>query len=346
VVAALARQNVNLLQPTRIAFVDSHTEGEPTRLVFDGAPLLPSTSSQHVATAAQQRDQLRQHDWFRQLVVLEPRGHEAIVGAVLLPASNKQCVAGVVFINNTGYLGMCGHGLIGVAVSLHHLGRIPLGTHQIETPVGIVHVHLRSANEAAITNVPSHRSQKQVAVHVNGYGAVVGDVAWGGNWFFLVNDPPCALAVPNLRQLIDTADAIRNALLQAGIRGDDGAPIDHIEFFSAAADPKANSRNFVYCPGGAYDRSPCGTGTSAKLACLASDGKLDEGSIWVQESIIGSRFEATFQRGQNGAILPTIIGRAYVCSEGTLVSQPDDPFRWGIAATASTDPLTATGGPT
>lgn len=308
-----------------IRVVDSHTEGEPTRVVLSGGPDLGrgplGERLRRFRTTA---------DDFRRAVILEPRGSEALVGALLCESDDPRCAAGVIFFNNAGYLGMCGHGTIGVAATLAYLGRIKLGDYRIETPVGIVAVSLRSANEVAIENVPSYRHRAKVTVEVESLGAVVGDIAWGGNWFFLVENSPYELTAGNIRSLNDAAHKIRLALRRQRITGDDGTEIDHVEFFGPAHAADADSRNFVYCPGAAFDRSPCGTGTSAKLACLAADGKLKPGATWIQESIVGSRFTASYRVDAAGRVIPTISGRAYICAETTLVRQPNDPFRDGI----------------
>ena len=306
-------------------FIDSHTEGEPTRVIIDGGPDLGS------GTLTERRNRFRETaDQFRQCAINEPRGWDAVVGALLCEPTDTSCAAGVIFFNNTGYLNMCGHGAIGVAVTLHYLGRIGLGVQRLETPVGIVEVNLLSPNEVSIENVPSYRHRSKVSVDVEQLGIVTGDIAWGGNWFFLVEESPAPLTLDNLRSLSDAARLVRNALERDGITGADGQEIDHIEFFGPAQSPDAHSRNFVYCPGGAYDRSPCGTGTSAKLACLAADGKLAAGENWIQESIIGSRFTGSYRSASDETIIPTITGTAYVCSEGTLIQQAGDPFPNGI----------------
>lgn len=318
-----------------IKYVDSHTAGEPTRVVIAGAPDLGK------GPVSAQLARLRMYDGFRKTVILEPRGWDALVGAVLCESADSQCVAGVIFINNTGYLNMCGHGTIGLAVTLHHLGKIGLGKHLIETPVGIVEIDLLGPNEVAVENVPSYRLQKRREVQVDGLGTVVGDIAWGGNWFFLVEKSLVSLVVDHLRTLTDAAEQIRKALRAQQITGANGAEIDHIEFFESPPNSSANSRNYVYCPGGAFDRSPCGTGTSAKVACLAADGKLQPGEVWVQESIIGSQFRASYRLGNDGRIIPRIVGRAYVCSEGTLWQHPEDPFRTGISFSGDGESPTA-----
>ncbi len=305
--------------------IDSHTEGEPTRLIVSGGPDLGSgpLDERRARFAAE-------FDNVRSFAVNEPRGSDAVVGALLCDPVDPACAAGLIFFNNVGYLGMCGHGTIGAAVTLAHMGRIGPGTHRFETPVGEVTVELLGRNEVEIENVPSWRYRKDVAVAVDGLGTVVGDIAWGGNWFFLVGTPPLPLVMGNIQDLTRAADAIARALETAGVTGADGGKIDHVEFFGPPRDPAADSRNFVLCPGGAYDRSPCGTGTSAKLACLAADGKLGTGETWIQESIVGSRFAAQYRPGPEGRIVPRIRGRAYVVAEATLLRDPEDPFADGM----------------
>lgn len=310
--------------------IDSHTEGEPTRVIVEGGPSLGSGP-----LAERVRKFRETADEFRRAAILEPRGSEALVGALLCEPVDSTCATGVIFFNNSGYLGMCGHGAIGVAVTLRHLGRIACGTHQFETPVGIVKVDLLDDHRVSIENVPSYRHLAKASVDVDGIGVVTGDVAWGGNWFFLVDGSPVALTTANVRTLTDFAERVRHQLRADNITGADGEEIDHIEFFGPPHAADAHSRNFVYCPGGAYDRSPCGTGTSAKLACLAADGKLKAGEPWVQESIISSRFTGTYRVGSDGRIIATITGNAYICSEATLIQQPGDPLAHGIPATGA-----------
>lgn len=310
-----------------IDFVDSHTAGEPTRVVLSGGPDLGGGTLPECL-----RRLAAEHDSFRSAVVNEPRGSDVLVGALLVEPRGQDCATGVIFFNNVGYLGMCGHGTIGVVATLAHLGRIRPGHHRIETPVGTVSAWLRDNGDVTVENVVSYRHRRDVQVHVPGIGPVRGDVAWGGNWFFLVDAPPVELTLSNCEQLTDYAWAIRRALQQHNITGADGAEIDHIEL--SAPTPGADSRNFVLCPGKAYDRSPCGTGTSAKLACLAGDGKLMPGRVWRQEGILGLAFDASY-RTENGSphrIVPSITGRAHVTAQGRLILGPDDPFRAGIRA--------------
>jgi 4-hydroxyproline epimerase len=309
-----------------IEILDTHTGGEPTRLVLAGGPDLGAGPLSERLKRFRDR-----FDSFRSAVVNEPRGSDVMVGALLCPPHDPGCSAGVIFFNNVGYLGMCGHGTIGVAIALAHLGRMQPGCHRLETPVGIVAVTLEDACHAAIDNVPSRRKDKNVSVTVPGLGRITGDVAWGGNWFFLVEDHQEKIAPDHVERLTDVAWRIRKALAARGITGDGGAVIDHIELFGPPTLPGADSKNFVLCPGKAYDRSPCGTGTSAKLACLVADGKFGEGRLWRQESIIGSMFEGSVRIVQ-GEIVPRIRGSAYVTAHGTLYVQEDDPLAWGIRA--------------
>jgi 4-hydroxyproline epimerase len=307
--------------------IDSHTEGEPTRVIVAGGPELGSgTLQERIARFADEFDHVRR------TVILEPRGSDALVGALLCQPTRDDCVAGVLFFNNTGYLGMCGHGTIGTAVTLAHLGKIGHGISKLETPVGVVSVNLLDKNTVTVNNVASYRHRKGAKVTVPEIGEVTGDIAWGGNWFFLIKDSPLPICLENERALTDLALKVMQALQQQGITGRNGGVIDHVEFFSDAEAPDANSRNFVLCPGGAYDRSPCGTGTSAKLACLADDGVLAPDTDWVQESVIGSRFVARYSINAQNEIIPSITGRAFICAETTLVQQAGDPFAEGISA--------------
>ena len=310
--------------------IDSHTEGEPTRLIIEGGPDLG-----HGSMAERVQLFAAEHDRFRSFAVNEPRGHDAVVGALLCAPVNPASTAGLIFFNNVGYLGMCGHGAMGAAVTLAHMGRISLGDHCFETPVGEIQVTLLSPNEVEIENVPSYRWRANVQVQVQGLGSVVGDIAWGGNWFFLVSQAPYALQLAHIGALTQAAQAITEALERCGITGAEGARIDHIEFFSTPSNSAHHSRNFVLCPGGAYDRSPCGTGTSAKLACLAADQALGEGQLWIQESILGSRFQASYTRGESGRVIPRIRGRAFVVAEAELLRDDEDPFADGIRAASA-----------
>jgi 4-hydroxyproline epimerase len=304
-----------------IRVIDSHTAGEPTRTVVDGGPDLGTGPLDERARIFREN-----FDTYRSAIVNEPRGSDAMVGALLCAPARADCQIGVIFFNNVGPLGMCGHGTIGVVASLAHAGRLQPGSLRIDTPVGPVDAMLHANGEVEVANVPSYRSVRAAAVDVPGIGTVTGDVAWGGNWFFLAQTDR-AIELSQVEALTDFSWRIRQAVNSQGY-----PDVDHVELFGAARLPGAHARNFVLCPGRAYDRSPCGTGTSAKLACLAAEGKLAEGEEWVQESVIGSRLRARYRwlDRSAGRIAPIIIGRAWVTAEGSLRLDPTDPYCWGI----------------
>ncbi|MBI5935437.1 MAG: proline racemase family protein [Chloroflexi bacterium] len=339
----------------KIPFLDSHTGGEPTRLI----PSLPFDLG--AGSVADKLSTLKaHHDDLRRTVLLEPRGSDVLVGAYLVPPADATCQFGVIYFNNVGYLGMCGHGTIGLIASLAYLGKVQPGVIRVETPVGVVEatlhpLSLRGAsaserrsnlpaneeiasgkdrprndeqypNRVSVKNIPSYRHLTHIPVTVGGK-TVHGDVAWGGNWFFLVHDHGLDVDMTNLEALTDFAWKVREQLTANGVTGANGAEIDHVELF--ASTPEADSKSFVLCPGKAYDRSPCGTGTSAKLACLYSDGKLKVGQTWKQQSVVGSIFEGSIQL-DGDKIIPTITGEAWVMSEGTILVDERDPFGKGI----------------
>ncbi len=312
----------------RLRVIDSHTGGEPTRVVIEGGPDWGNVTMAEGRALLQSED-----DWLRTAVVLEPRGSDAVVGALLCQSSDPACDAGVIYFNNKGYINMCVHGTIGLAVTLAWLGRLDdRGEARIETPVGVVTATRHDDGRVTVANVPSYRSLKDLRLEVPGYGEVGADVAWGGNWFLLVHDHDLEVRFDNIPELTAFALAARQALERDGIRGSDGLEIDHIEIFADAPPGlEADSQNFVLCPGGAYDRSPCGTGTSAKLACLHAAGKLKEGEVWRQAGIVGSVFEGSVALDEEGRLIPSITGSAYVNGESTLILDPADPFRHGIA---------------
>jgi proline racemase len=307
--------------------VDSHTEGEPTRVVVDGWPQPAG------ATMAERRDDLRaRFDHLRRAVVREPRGHDAVVGALLTPPVHPGSVAGVVFFNNGTYLGMCGHGLIGVARTLEFLGRLHPGSHQFDTPAGTVRAELADDGSVTIENVPSRLYLRDVAVQVSGYGPVTGDVAYGGNWFFLTHADAVPVDMTHVRELTHFTAAIRHAIRAAGISGSDGGDIDHIEISAPPSRADADARNFVLCSGGDYDRSPCGTGTSATMAALHERGRLALEQPWRQESITGGVFTGWLTRRADGALIPYVRGSAFVTGETTLHFDPRDPFQRGLGS--------------
>ena len=310
----------------RVRVVDSHTGGEPTRIVIDGGPDLGSGP-----LAVRRELFAKEFDSFRSAVVCEPRGYDALVGALLVEPHEPGCSYGAIFFNNVGTLGMCGHATIGLAVTLAHMGRISPGPFRLDTPVGPVTVDYHGGASATVANVSSYRYASRVAVVLDDEERILGDIAWGGNWFFLTHarkDIP--LNVSSVGPLTEHANRIRRALASAGITGANGETIDHIELFGPAHNPHNHARNFVLCPGGAYDRSPCGTGTSAKVACLAAEGRLKPGEIWRQESILGSVFECWYDEMHEGRVIPHIRGEAFVTAESTLLFDPADPFRVGV----------------
>jgi 4-hydroxyproline epimerase len=307
--------------------IESHTIGEPTRIIVSGGPDLgPGPLSERARIFREQ------HDHIRRAICLEPRGHEAIVGGLLCEPHAPGCDFGIIFFNNATTLGMCIHGTIGLMVTLAHLGRVKPGDKcRIDTPVGVVDASLSNNGKVSVTNVPCYRLKKDVVVELPGWGNIRGDVAWGGNWFFLIDRQGPEISETNIPALCDFSTKVYEALKQAGVTGDDGSEVDHVELFSPPTDhAHSDSRNFVLCSGGAYDRSPCGTGFSAKLACLAADGKLASGAIWRQASILNQVFEGRFEMLGDGTILPHVSGQAWVNAETTLLFQADDPFRFGL----------------
>jgi 4-hydroxyproline epimerase len=311
--------------PGSMEVVDSHTEGEPTRVVVSGWPPLSSTTME-----GRRRELAERHGTLWRAVVLEPRGHDALVGALLTPPVTPGSSAGVVFFDNVGPLWMCGHGTIGVVRTLEHLGAIGPGPIRLDTPVGTVGAELAPDGLVTIENVPARCLARDVAVDVDGLGRVVGDVAYGGNWFFLVSG---GVAEPvragNLERLRAVTLAIQKALADGGVRGDGGEVVDHVILYGEPARSDADSKNYVMCPGGAYDRSPCGTGTSAKMASLHARGELPAGRRFRQESITGSLFTGWLDES-HGELRPRIQGRAFVTGKATLLFDPRDPFRGGL----------------
>jgi 4-hydroxyproline epimerase len=313
------------LSKSGVSVIDSHTEGEPTRVVIAGGPDLGTGDLPGRLGRFK-----REFDHFRSGVVCEPRGSEVVVGALLCEPLDPASAAGVIFFNDVGYLGMCGHGTIGLVTTLAHMGRITPGEHCIETPVGTVSTRLHEDGRVSVSNVASYRFRASVPVDVPAYGRFTGDIAWSGNWFFLIGDHSFDLSLGNRAELVAAATAVRSALIASGITGEGGALIDHVEFFAKPRIASHSSRNFVLCPGASFDRSPCGTGTSAKLACLHADGKLVPGETWIQEGILGTFFEGKIVEATNGHIRPVITGRAWITAEAKLLFQNNDPFVGGI----------------
>jgi 4-hydroxyproline epimerase len=315
----------DLVFPESISVVDSHTEGEPTRVVVSGWEIPAGATMEE-----KKRNLLRHQDHLRRGVILEPRGHDAVVGALLCPPLAAGSAAGVIFFNDVGALGMCGHGLIGVVRTLEFLGRLRPGRVRIDTPPGTVEAELAEDGSVSIENVPAYCHATDVIVEGPGLARISGDVAYGGNWFFLAESPGLPIDLSHADELMNATRRIRDALRSAGVTGKDGAEIDHIELFGPPSRPDADRRNFVLCPGAAYDRSPCGTGTSAKMAVLHRRGLLAPGQLWRQESVTGSLFTGWLAEGKDG-LRPHIRGRAFITGESRLFFDPRDIFRAGIA---------------
>lgn len=305
--------------------IDSHTGGEPTRVILDGGPDLGSGPLSERA-----HNLATKHKKFCQSIMREPRGQPAMVGALLVEPTDPDCITGVIYLDADAVLGMCGHGTIGLTVTLAHLGRITQGKHKIETPVGVVEVLLDEQNTVTVKNIESRRVHKAISIEVDGLGTITGDVAYGGNWFFIIDPSPIPVTTNNLQKLTNAAIAIRDASISQNICGEDGQAIDHVIFQDASTTKGVHSRNFVLCPDNAYDRSPCGTGSSARLACLAADGLIKPGDEIVQESVIGSQYQLSYQLGTQGGIIPTIKGQAFITAQSTLIFQDDDPYKDGI----------------
>ena len=306
--------------------IDSHTGGEPTRVIIEGGPNLGSGPISERARLLESK-----HNEFCRSVLCEPRGYDAMVGALIVSPVEENCLTGVIFFNTSQNLGMCGHATVGLLVTLYYLGKISLGNYKIETPVGIISARLHDPNTVSVINVESYRLKKGVSIQVEQFGEITGDIAWGGNWFFLVNNSPISVQFENINRLLNFTSSIKNALKQQHITAPDGSEIDHIELFGKPINEQAQSKNFVLCSSGDYDRSPCGTGCSAKLACLAEEGLLSENKEWIQESIIGSLYSTRYSWSTGGNIIPTITGKAFVISEATLHFNPLDPYSYGIS---------------
>ncbi|MCT8162082.1 proline racemase family protein [Pseudoruegeria sp. SHC-113] len=306
--------------------IDSHTGGMPTRLILEGAPELGAGSLKERAGVL-----ARDHWGFCEAVLREPRGQPGMVAALLLPPDDPQSAAGVIYFDREAVLGMCGHGTIGLAVSLADLGRIAPGLHRIDTPAGTVAVELQDANTVSVTNIESRRIRRAVTVEVAGHGPLTGDLAYGGNWFFIA-ESPLPVQHANIPALTALSIAVREACHRAGLNGPKGEPVDHVILSGQSSDPQVHRRNFVLCPDDEYDRSPCGTGSSAFVACMAEEGTLAPGQEIILESAIGSRYRISYQSGPGGGVMPTLTGQAHVMAESRLLFAPDDPFRGGIGA--------------
>lgn len=305
--------------------IDSHTGGMPTRVILNGGPELGSGPM-----AERVRCLANNHDAFCKSVLLEPRGQSGMVGALLVAPDDVGCETGVIYFDANAILGMCGHGTIGLGVTLAHLGRIAPGTHKFETPAGIISIDLLDTSTVRVTNIESRQVQEAVSIEIDKYGVFTGDLAYGGNWFFIVDPSPIPVEVANIRVLTDLAIAIREACTAQGVTGENGENVDHVILQGQPDTESVSSRNFVLCPDNEYDRSPCGTGSSARLACLAAAGVLAPGEEIVQQSIIGSTYNMSYQPGISGGVIPKLTGQAHVMAESRLIFAQNDPFRMGI----------------
>jgi 4-hydroxyproline epimerase len=317
-----------MLPPLPICVVDSHTIGEPTRLVLDDA--FVAGLDLGTGSVFSRREVFRsRYDDVRRALVTDPRGVEAMVGVILVPPADPTCDLGAFYFNRVGYLDMCGHATIGLAVSLGHTGRITPGPFRMETPAGVVGVEWHGGSDASFQSVTPRRIHRGLSIRCPDGSIVTGDVATSGLWFFICRDHGLPVVPEAIPQLLERSWAIRRSLGAAGVTGDTGEVIDHIVLMGPPLDPANSARNFVLCPDGAFDRSPCGTATSALVGCLHEDVQLAEGAVWRQESILGGLYEASV-RTQAGVLVPTVRGRAWITAEATLQFSADDPYRAGL----------------
>ena len=314
--------------PERLRVIDSHTIGEPTRVVLDES--LVAGLDLGGGSVRDRRDQFRDRcDHVRSALVGDPRGTTAMVGVILVPPADPTCRFGAFYVNRVGYLDMCGHATIGLAVTLGARGIIEPGDFRLESPAGVVGVTWHGGGEAAFECVPPRRIAQNLALACDDGSQVTGDVATSGLWFYLCRDHGILVEPTAIPALTARAWSIRRALEARGISGDGGEVIDHVVLLGPPRDPGNDGRAFVLCPDGAFDRSPCGTGTSALVGCLFEDGILTAGRTWRQESVLGGVYEASIRR-ERDILVPTVRGRAWLTAETTLHFAGDDPYRTGL----------------
>ncbi|CAN7198523.1 4-hydroxyproline epimerase [Caulobacter sp. LjRoot300] len=322
--------------------IDGHTAGNPVRLVAGGAPLLRGDTM-----SARRQDFLARFDWIRTGLMFEPRGHDMMSGGFLYPPTQPDCDAGVLFIETSGCLPMCGHGTIGIVTFALENGLITPrepGKLRLEVPAGVIDIAYETTGDRVtavkIRNVPAYLAEEGIAIDVPGFGPLMVDVAYGGN-FYAIIEPQGAYAgidalgaaeilrlSPIVRTLVrDKVEPVHP--LDPTIRG-----VSHVLWADAPRAPDADGRNAVFYGDRAIDRSPCGTGTSARLAHLAAKGRLKVGDAFVHESIIGSRFvgrvEAQVELGGRAAIVPSIQGSAIATGHNILWIDRADPFWAGF----------------
>jgi 4-hydroxyproline epimerase len=322
--------------------VDAHTGGNPVRVVVGGGPLLPG-----VPMAEKRQIFMRDHDWVRRALMFEPRGHDVMSGSILYPSSREDCDLGVLYIEVTGCLPMCGHGTIGtVTVALEEglvQPRTP-GRLSLETPAGVVGVEYRQegafVEEVRLFNVPAYLHAEAVTLDVPGLGPLVVDVAYGGNYYAIVEPQPGwpGLDAVSARDLINWSPAVRAAAhaAVAPVHPEDERirNVTHVMWCGPARDSRAHARNAVFYGDAAIDRSPCGTGSSARMAQLTARGALQIGDTFVHESIIGSLFDCRVESaatvGNFAAIRPSVAGWARVTGHNTIFVDDRDPFAHGF----------------
>jgi proline racemase len=320
-----------------LSVIDTHTAGEPTR-ILTGYSKVQGSSIFEIKRKLQ-----AEHDWLRRFLLQEPRGHRDMFGAVLLPPKTRECDLGVIFMDNGGYLDMCGHGIIGAvtcAIETHIVK--PKKEILVDTPAGVVKARTATrkgkVESVSFENVPAFK-MKSIQVQLEGKTVPV-DIAFGGNFFAHLYAKEVALEIEprNGSKFIDLGIRIRDAVNQRGkLVHPDKPGIGRVELVEFSGPPKtedANARNVVVFGQGQIDRSPCGTGTCAKMALLHSEGKLKIGEKFVHESILGTKFLGrllgTTRVGEYDAVVPEITGSASVTGFNRLVLDDNDPFEDGF----------------
>lgn len=322
--------------------VDSHTEGMPTRVVTGGVGVLPGE------TMAQKRLAfLAGHDHVRTLLMYEPRGHSAMSGAILQPPTRPDADVGVLFIEVSGCLPMCGHGTIGVATVLVETGMVavtePETVIRLDTPAGLVTARVAvqdgAATSVTLAGVPSYCHALDEVVDVPGWGPVRYDMAYGGNFYAIVRLADLGLAFDRSQhsRMLDVALALMDAVNEQNpVRHPEQPEIDvcHHVYLQAPGSTARHSRHAMAIHPGWFDRSPCGTGTSARMAQLHARGELDLGVDVVNESVLGTRFVGRLvgraRVGDHDAVLPTVTGRAWITGLAHYLLDPTDPFPAGF----------------
>ena len=322
--------------------IDAHTCGNPVRVVAGGGPLLPN-----VSMAQKRQIFMRDHDWVRRALMFEPRGHDVMSGSILYPSSREDCELGVLYIEVSGCLPMCGHGTIGTVTVAIEEGlvqpRTP-GRFAIEAPAGRVEIEYVQegayVEQVRLHNVPAYLHAADVSIDVPGLGELVIDVAYGGNFYAIIepqkNWP--GLDECSARDLIRWSPAVRKAA-QAAVapvhpEDDRIHSVSHIQWCDKPRHGRAHARNAVFYGDAAIDRSPCGTGSSARMAQLTAKGRLAVGDEFIHESIIGSLFDCRVESaahvGNLDAINPSVAGWARITGHNTIFVDDRDPFAHGF----------------